>query len=60
VKIKKGHLIPVLNDYQIKPISIYAVYPHRQYLTEKVRAFLEFLSDHIDMEMPYWDKFLYV
>ena len=56
--LKNGRLAPVLTDYQIKPISIYAVYPHRQYLTAKVRAFLEFLSRRIDIDKPYWDKFL--
>lgn len=56
--IKKGNLIPVLGDYHIKPISIYAVYPHRQYLTAKARAFLEFVTKHIDADRPYWDEFL--
>jgi len=56
--IKNGRLLPVLNEYHIKPISIYAVYPHRQYLTAKVCAFLEFLSNRIDIDNPYWDEFL--
>jgi DNA-binding transcriptional LysR family regulator len=55
--IINGRLVPVLTDYHIKPISIYAVYPHRQYLTAKARAFLEFLSEHIDIDTPYWDSF---
>ncbi len=56
--IAKGRLVSVLRDYRIKPISIYAVYPHRQYLAAKVRAFLEFLSAHIQPDAPYWDKSL--
>lgn len=56
--IKKGRLVPVLTDYKIKPVSIYAVYPHRQYLTAKVRAFLEFLAEQIDSDRPYWDEFI--
>jgi len=56
--IKNGHLISVLSDCHIKPLSIYAVYPHRQYLTAKVRAFLEFLSSQINIDKPYWDEFL--
>ncbi|MGD8569797.1 MAG: LysR family transcriptional regulator [Gammaproteobacteria bacterium] len=55
--IINGRLVPVLTDYHIKPISIYVVYPHRQYLTAKARAFLEFLSEHIDIDTPYWDNF---
>lgn len=56
--ITNGRLLPVLSDYHIKPVSIYAVYPHRQYLTAKVRAFLEFLSTHIQADAPYWEKSL--
>jgi DNA-binding transcriptional LysR family regulator len=54
--IANGRLIPVLGKYQCKSISIYAVYPHRKYLTAKVRAFINFLSDHIQPDTPYWDK----
>jgi DNA-binding transcriptional LysR family regulator len=53
--IANNRLVSVLNDYHIKPISVYAVYPHRQYLAAKVRAFLEFLSMHIEPDKPYWD-----
>jgi DNA-binding transcriptional LysR family regulator len=56
--IANGRLVSVLSNYHIKPISIYAVYPHRQYLAAKVRAFLEFLSVHIQPDAPYWDKSL--
>jgi DNA-binding transcriptional LysR family regulator len=54
--IANNRLVSVLNDYYIKPISVYAVYPHRQYLAAKVRAFLEFLSLHIEADKPYWDN----
>ena len=56
--IANGRLVSVLNNYSIKPLSVYAVYPHRQYLTAKVRAFLEFLATHIQADDPYWDKSL--
>ena len=42
--IKKGHLEVVLNDYAIQPMNIHAVYPHRKYLSAKVRDFLDFLQ----------------
>ncbi|MDX5152250.1 MAG: LysR substrate-binding domain-containing protein [Acidiferrobacterales bacterium] len=54
--IAQGRLRTVLSDYQIKPLSIYAVYPHREYLTAKVRAYLEFLSQQIDADKPYWEE----
>jgi len=43
--IKKGHLEVVLQDYAVEPMHIHAVYPHRKYLSAKVRAFLIFLED---------------
>ncbi len=43
--IEKGHLRVVLDDYALEPMHIHAVYPHRKYLSAKVRAFLEFLEE---------------
>jgi len=43
--IEKGHLEVVLQDYAVEPMHIHAVYPHRKYLSAKVRAFLIFLED---------------
>jgi len=43
--IEKGHLQVVLQDYAVEPMHIHAVYPHRKYLSAKVRAFLIFLED---------------
>ncbi|NOR71887.1 MAG: LysR family transcriptional regulator [Methylomarinum sp.] len=42
--IEKGKLIPILEQYSISPLEIHAVYPHRKYLSAKVREFLEFLQ----------------
>jgi DNA-binding transcriptional LysR family regulator len=56
--IAHNRLVSVLDDYQIKPISVYAVYPHRQYLAAKVRAFLDFLPTHINPDKPYWDDYI--
>ncbi|OQK16844.1 LysR family transcriptional regulator [Methyloprofundus sedimenti] len=43
--IEKGYLQVVLDDYAIAPVDIHAVYPHRKYLSAKVRAFLTFLEE---------------
>jgi DNA-binding transcriptional LysR family regulator len=56
--IANGRLKALLSSYRFKPLSIYAVYPHRQFLAAKVRAFLEFLSVHIQPDTPYWDNSL--
>jgi DNA-binding transcriptional LysR family regulator len=54
--IEKGKLIPVLEDYALPPLDIYAVYPHRKYLSAKVRRFLDFLQTwlqpHVNMPSP--------
>jgi DNA-binding transcriptional LysR family regulator len=42
--IEKGKLVPVLENYVLPPLDIHAVYPHRKYLSAKVRRFLDFLQ----------------
>jgi DNA-binding transcriptional LysR family regulator len=42
--IEKGKLQVVLEQYSIAPLEIHAVYPHRKYLSAKVRDFLDFLQ----------------
>lgn len=42
--IEKGKLKVVLEEYGISPLEIHAVYPHRKYLSAKVRDFLVFLQ----------------
>lgn len=42
--IEKGKLQVVLEQYSISPLEIHAVYPHRKYLSAKVREFLDFLQ----------------
>lgn len=42
--IEKGNLQVVLEQYSISPLEIHAVYPHRKYLSAKVREFVDFLQ----------------
>jgi len=42
-EIQNGHLQIILDDYDPIEYDIFAVFPHRQYLTAKVRAFVDFL-----------------
>lgn len=53
--LSAGRLQAVLADYVPGGMSVYAVYPHRQYLPAKVKAFVEFLQDAYGPE-PYWDR----
>lgn len=43
--IETGALALVLNEYHQLELGIYAIYPHRQFLSTKVRAFVDFMVD---------------
>jgi len=43
--IEKGRLQIVLEEYNVSPLEIHAIYPHRKYLSAKVRIFLDFLQE---------------
>ena len=44
-EVARGELKIILDDYDQIKYDVFAVYPHRQYLTAKVRAFVDFLVD---------------
>lgn len=52
--IRAGRLMAVLTAYKTLEVSVYAVYPQRKHLSPKVRALVDFLSDHIK-DPPYWE-----
>ena len=47
-EIAEGKLEMILDDYEQPEIGVYVVYPHRQYLTAKVRAFVDFLVERFE------------
>jgi len=44
-EVANGDLQVILDDYDQMPLDVFAVYPHRQYLTAKVRAFVDFVVE---------------
>ena len=44
-EVANGELQIILEDYEQKQLDVFAVYPHRQYLTAKVRAFVDFVVE---------------
>ena len=52
--IRDGRLQIVLDNYEVEPMSVYAVYAHRQYLSGKVRTFVDFLAGYFGSP-PYWE-----
>ena len=53
--LRTGRAQVVLPDYPIADTGIYAVTPQRQLVPQRVRAFVDFLSEHFG-EQPSWDR----
>jgi DNA-binding transcriptional LysR family regulator len=49
--IRDGRLEVVLDEYRPSSSPIYALYPHRNYVPAKVRAFVEFLMRELSSEI---------
>jgi len=53
--LRAGRLVRVMPDHAIATLNVYAVYAHRQFLSNKVRAFVEFLGNYFGDD-PAWDR----
>lgn len=53
--IKAGKLVPILRDYALPTVDMYAVFPGHRFVPSRVRAFVDFLAERIGPE-PYWDR----
>jgi len=53
--LKSGRLVQVLTSHHIPDHAFYAVFPEREYLPAKVRAFVDFALDYFGGDQPYWD-----
>lgn len=52
--VKSGELLPILTDcYKPSAFGVYAIYPQTRYMSGRVRALIDFLSQHFG-EVPYW------
>jgi len=47
---RRGQLEVLLDDYDLPPADIYAVYPQKQNLAAKVRVFVDFLTAHFGQQ----------
>ncbi|KRD49310.1 LysR substrate-binding domain-containing protein [Ensifer sp. Root278] len=43
--LKSGRLQRVLSDWETVETTLYAIYPSRQHVAPKIRAFLDFLAE---------------
>jgi DNA-binding transcriptional LysR family regulator len=53
-EIASGRLIPLLPGYHYAQLAAYAIYPQTRHLSQRVRAFVDFLVKRFD-GLPYWD-----
>lgn len=56
-EIERGALVPLLTEYHYTQLAAYAIYPQTRHLSQRVRAFVDFLSKRFE-GMPYWDSCL--
>ena len=54
-EIENGTLLPLLNEYKPWQIDAYAIYPQTRHLSQRVRAFVDFLVKRFE-GIPYWDS----
>lgn len=51
--VRAGRLVSLFEDQAIPPYGVYLVYPHRNHLSAKVRAFLDFSVDWFSPQAPW-------
>lgn len=53
-QIDSGALQPLLTEFHAAPLTAYAIYPQTRHLSQRVRAFVDFLVKRFE-KSPYWD-----
>jgi len=53
--LRCGRLVRLFPDWETDTFNAYAVYPHRKFLSPKVRSFIDFIVEYFGPQ-PYWDK----
>ncbi len=54
--LASGELVPVLPDHRPASLNAWAVYPRSRFLSQRTRAFIDFLVERFG-GTPYWDDF---
>ncbi|TWI56551.1 DNA-binding transcriptional LysR family regulator [Pseudomonas duriflava] len=50
--LANGRLIPLLQDYEAPRADIYAVYPHRRHVPQRIKVFIQFLAHALTIRLP--------
>ena len=56
-EIKQGTLVTLLTKHMRSNLNAYAIYPQTRHLSQRVRAFVDFLVVRFK-SVPYWDRCL--
>ncbi len=56
-EVESGALVPLLEEYKLPQLDAYAIYPQTRHLSQRVRAFVDFLVKRYE-GVPYWDNCL--
>ncbi len=43
--LKSNELVEIFSDWEIEPLTVYAVYASREWMPEKLRVFLKYLKE---------------
>lgn len=54
-ELRSGTLVNLMPEYRLPEHFLYAVYPQRKHMPLKVRMFIDFLSEKLGSDTPYWD-----
>ena len=54
--IKQGKLKVILKEFEPQAMGLYVVYPHRKWMSTKLRSFIDFIACYYG-ESPPWDAF---
>ncbi|WP_338069162.1 LysR family transcriptional regulator [Pararobbsia silviterrae] len=46
--IVAGRLVPIVDDWDLAPLTINLAYPNRKYVPSKVRVFIDFMTAHFE------------
>lgn len=55
--LAEGKVSGVLPGFRLPVKTVHAVFPERQHLPAKTRAFIDFAREFMGGEEPYWDRF---
>lgn len=54
--LQEQKLKVILSEFEPEPVALYAVYPHRKLISNKLKVFLDFLGGYYGSP-PYWDTY---